>query len=489
MKNFVPVVRVLGVTVMVFSGAMLVPLALAWLLRDDARHAYWPSFVITLLVGLLMWVLTHRDRSELQRHHGVLLVTLAWGGLPVFATLPLLTYFHGAGTPLSFTDAYFESLSGLTTTGATVLTGLDALPPSINLWRCLLQWIGGGGILVLMVAILPLVGVGGAQLFRAEASGAMKDAKLTPRMAETAKGLWSVYCAASAACFIAYWAAGMTAIDALIHMLATISSGGFSSHDASFGYFKSPLLEWIAIFFMIFTSCSYATYFSAFYHSDRRVLTSDPQFRGTVGLMLVAGCLVALLLVVRGVYADPLEALRMGFFHVASIASTTGFATTDYNAWPAFFPFFLLLLSGVTTSAGSTGAGLKMIRVITVLRHTRTEMTRSLHPRVVSPVVVGRERVTAQTIFAILGFMLVYGLTVVALTLLLLMTDMKLDTAVSAVLTTINTTGPGVNEIGPAGNFGGLTDFQKWVLSASMLLGRMELLPVFLLMSPAFWRK
>lgn len=489
MNSYLPVFRVLGVTVMVFAAMMLVPFSIAYMAVDGALKAYPPAIGVTLGIGALIWILSKHDQSELQRHHGVLLVTLAWSGLPVFATLPLLFHFAAAGTPLSFTDAYFESLSGLTTTGATVLSGLDALPASINVWRCFLQWLGGGGILVLMVAILPLVGVGGSQVFRAEASGPMKDTKLTPRMAETAKGLWRVYFMASVACFLAYWAAGMPLLDALMHMFSTISSGGFSSHDASFGHFQSPLLEWIAVVFMVFTSCSYAVYFAALYRREPSHVLKDAQFQGTVALMVGAGLLVTVVLLAKGTYVDLAQALRAAFFHVASIASTTGYATVDYGLWPVFIPVLLLLLSGLASSAGSTGAGVKMIRLVIVLKHTRREMRRILHPRMVSPVTVGRELVSSETSFAILGFLLVYGASTIVLTLLLLLTDMKFDTAVSAVVATINTMGPGLNEIGPVGNFGGLTDYQKWVLIFSMLLGRLELLPVFMLLSPSFWRR
>lgn len=489
MSSFIPVFRVLGVMVMVFGAMMLLPLCVSLAEGDAALLAYPPSIAITVGIGALVWFLTRYDHSELQRHHGVLLVTLAWSGLPLFATLPLLFFFDRTGAPISFTNAYFESLSGLTTTGATVLSGLDALPPSINVWRCFLQWLGGGGILVLMVAILPLVGVGGSQVFRAEASGPMKDTKLTPRMAETAKGLWKVYSIASAACFVAYWAAGMPLMDALMHMFSTISSGGFSSHDASFGYFKSPLLEWIAVVFMILTSCSYAVYFAGLYRRDPIHIVKDTQFQGTVALMVGASAVVALVLLVKGTYADPVVAVRMAFFHVASIASTTGYAVVDYGLWPVFIPVLLLLLSGLASSAGSTGAGIKMIRLVIVLKHTRREMQRILHPRMVSPVTVRGDAVSPETSFAILGFLLVYGASTILLTLLLLLTDMKFDTAVSAVVATINTMGPGLNEIGPAGNFGGLTDYQKWILIVSMLLGRLELLPVFMLFSPSFWRR
>jgi trk system potassium uptake protein TrkH len=489
MYAVLPVFTVLGVVVMVFAATMLVPLGVSWWIGDAASAAYPTSIGATLTCGLAMWLVGRRHRRELQRRDGVLLVSFAWTVLPLFAALPLLLYFRSAGTPLSFTDAYFEAASALTTTGATVLTKLDALPGSINLWRCFLQWLGGMGILVLAVAILPLLGVGGSQLFRAEASGPMKDTKLTPRITETAKGLWSVYVAASLLCVLAYWVGGMPVLDAWMHMFTTVSLGGLSSHDASFGHFQSPVLEWIAVAFMLFSSCNYALYFAAVQKRDPRRLAVDAEFRGTMGLLIGSSLFVAALLVSRGTVAEPSEALRMAFFNVISVASTTGFSSTDYTLWPVFVPVFMLLLSGIATSAGSTGAGIKMVRVIILLKQARREMARIVHPRAVNPVLMGGDAVSTGTIFAVLGFMLVYGATTVVLTMVLLLSDMDFVTAISAVVASVNNMGPGLNHIGPAGTFAGITDYQKWVLVLAMLLGRLEMLSFLVLLTPAFWRK
>lgn len=489
MYAVLPVVSILGVIVMVFAATMLVPLAVSWWTGDGAHAAYPLAIAITLAAGAFMWLLARRHRRELQRRDGVLLVSFAWIGMPLFASLPLLLHFRLAGKPISFTDAYFEAISGLTTTGATVLAGLDALPGSINLWRCFLQWMGGMGILVLAVAILPLLGVGGSQLFRAESSGPMKDTKLTPRITETAKGLWSVYCAVSLACVLAYWAAGMTALDAWIHMFSTMSLGGLSSHDASFAYFQSPLIEWVAVPFMLFASCNFALYFVAVRKRSVRRLWADAELRGTLGVMVGASLAVAGLLWLRGAYGDPWLALRMAFFNVVSIASTTGFSTADYTKWPVFAPVLMLLLSGVATSAGSTGAGIKMARVLILVKQARREMSRIVHPRAVNPVMLGDSAVGHDTIFAVLGFMLVYGATIIVLTMALLLSDLSFDTAFSAVVASVNNMGPGLNEVGPAGNFAGLTDYQKWVCALAMLLGRLEMLSFLVLFTPAFWRK
>lgn len=488
---FLRVFPVLGVVVMAFALTMLVPLGASLGIQDGAHHAFvWPMVVTGGVGAVLRWASPRKHRSDdLQPRDGILLVGLVWTLLPLFACWPLLVYFHNAGTPLGFTDAYFEAMSGLTTTGATVLTGLDNLPGSINLWRCFLQWLGGMGILVLAVAILPMLGMGGGQLFRAEATGPMKDAKLTPRITETAKGLWAVYCVLSLACVVAYAWGGMTPLDAWIHMFATLSLGGLSSHDASFAHFQSARLEWVGVVFMLLASCNFALYFAAFNKRQPLRIWRDAEWRGTMVLMVVASALVAALLVYRGVYSDVGEAVRVAAFNVVSIASTTGFSTTDYTLWPIFAPILMLLLSGVATSAGSTGAGIKMLRLLILVKLARRDMARIIHPRVVNPVTIGGQVVDTSTIFSVLAFMLVYGATVIGLTMLLLLTDLPFDTAFSAVVASLNNMGPGLNEVGPAGNYAGLTDLQTWVCTLAMLLGRLEMLSFLVLFTRGFWRK
>lgn len=488
---FLRVFPVLGAIAMVFALTMLVPLAVSWSTHDGAEAAYPLAIGVTFLTGLVLRSASWKvgRKLELQTRDGILLVGLAWTLLPLLASLPLLLYFSQAGTPLSFTDAYFEAMSGLTTTGATVLVGLDRLPGSINLWRCFLQWLGGMGILVLAVAILPMLGVGGSQLFRAEATGPMKDAKLTPRITETAKGLWSVYCVLSLACVLAYWLGGMSALDAWSHMFATLSLGGLSSHDSSFGFFQSPALEWVAIVFMLLASCNFALYFVAITKRHPSRIWRDVEWRGSMLLLVGASLFIAGLLLVKGTMTDPADAVRTALFNVVSIGSTTGFSTTDYTTWPVFAPILMLMLSGVATSAGSTGAGIKMARMVILIKQARREMSRIVHPRAVNPVTLGGQTIDGSTIFSVLGFMLVYGGTIIGLTMVLLLTDMPFDTAFSAVVASINNMGPGLNEVGPAGNFAGLTDFQTWVCTLAMLLGRLEMLSFMVLFTPGFWRK
>ncbi len=489
MQAVLPVLAILGVIVMVFAASMLLPLGLAWWGDDAAHESYQASIAITFVSGLLMWLVARRHRRELQPRDGVLLVSSVWTLLPLFACMPLLHWSYQAGRPMSFTDAYFEAMSGLTTTGATVLAGLDALPPSINLWRCFMQWMGGMGILVLAVAILPLLGVGGSQLFKAEAAGPMKDTKLTPRITQTAKGLWSVYLVFSVACMLAYRLAGMGWLDALLHMFSTVSLGGLSNYDASFGQFQSPLLEWICVVFMLVASCNFAVYFAAIHKRSPGRLWADPEMRATLGVMIGASLLVAVVLWAKDTYAEPLVALRMAFFNVVSVASTTGYANTDYSRWPIFAPVLMLLLSGVATSAGSTGAGIKMIRVLILVKQATRELSRIVHPRAVNPVMLGGRTIPPGAIFAVLAYMLVYGATVIVLGMVLLLTDLDVVTAFTAVLASVNNMGPGLNQVGPAGNFALLTDFQTWVCTFAMLLGRLEMLSFMALLAPSFWRK
>lgn len=349
MTDMFPVLRVLGILVMIFASSLALPTAVSWWMRDGIWFVYPLSMAATAFAGGWLWWSFRVFRRELQPRHGVMLVSLVWLLLPLFAALPLMLAGHFIGRPLSFTHAYFEAVSGLTTTGSTVMSGLDALPVSVNIWRTFLQWLGGMGILILAVAVLPLLGVGGSQLFKAEAAGPVKDAKLTPRMTGTAKGLWGVYALFSVACALAYWLGGMAPLDAVMHMFTTVSLGGLSPYDASFGHFQSPLLEAIAIVFMLVASCNFALYFVALRKSDWRSAWRDPELRATLGTLLGGGLVVSLLLWAKGVY-EPLAALRHGMFNTVSLATTTGYATVDYLGWPVFAPVLMLLMSGVATA-------------------------------------------------------------------------------------------------------------------------------------------
>jgi trk system potassium uptake protein TrkH len=479
------VLNILSVMTLVFALSMTLPLAVSWVIDDGAVSVFGRSMAATAVAGIVLRVATKGRRRELQVRDGFLLVASVWTLLPAFGALPLLLYLP----ELSFTDAYFEAMSGLTATGATVLTGLDSMAPSINLWRGLLQWLGGLGIIVLAVAILPMLGVGGRQLFKAETPGPMKEAQLTPRITESAKGLWLIYTLFTAACALAYAWAGMDWLDALMHAFTTMGLGGFSSHDASFAYWNSPLLEAVAAFFMLIAGVNFATHFLALRSRHLSPYRRDPEAAPYVLVVLASVVVVALVLLRAGVFPDAADAWRHAFFNVVSVATTTGFASTDYAQWPVFAPLWMLFLAGFATCSGSTGGGIKMMRAVLMVRQTLRELARLVHPRAVIPVKLGSAVVENNLIFAVIAFMLVYGVTVAMITMLLTATGLDLLTALSAAAACVNNLGPGLGQIGPSTTYAGFDDFQIWICTGAMLLGRLELLTVFVLLTPAFWRR
>jgi trk system potassium uptake protein TrkH len=484
MNSPLAVTALIGRVLMLFSLLMAVPLAFALAQHDPAEYAFGVAIAVTFAAGGGLSLATRRFRRELQLRDGFVLVALVWLVLPAFAALPLKLAIPG----LSVTDAYFEAMSGFSATGATVLTGLDALPLSVNVWRCFLQLVGGLGIIVLAVAILPLLGVGGAQLFKTEMTGPMKDARLTPRIAETARGLWVVYFVGCVACFFAYRWAGMSWPDAFMHMCTTMSLAGFSSHDASLGYWNSPLIEGVAVFFMMLAGVSVALYFVAWRQRSLRPLWRNLEARAFVGVMVGAVLLISLFLWLGGTYASYAESLRHTVFHVVSVGTTTGYATQDYAQWPPFAPLLMLLLGCFATCGGSTGGGIKMMRMLLLVKQARHELVRIVHPNVVNPVVMGAQVVDARVMQNVIAFMMVYGATLVVLTMLLLFSGLDVVTAFTAVVACVNNIGPGLGSVGPALNYASLSDFQTWVCAFAMVLGRLEMLSLLVLFTPQFWR-
>ena len=485
MVRITAVLNVLSVILVIFSLTMLVPLAVSLVSRDSAVSAYFGSAVSTFSAGALVWLATRRGRMELQPRDGFLLVTLVWTVLPAFATLPLLLEIGG----LSFTDAYFETVSGMTTTGSTVLSNIENLAPSINFWRCQLQWMGGMGIIVLAVAVLPLLGVGGSQVFRAETPGPMKDTKLTPRITETAKGLWLVYALITLLCVFAMRGAGMSWFDALLHAFTTMSLGGMSSHDASFAYWNSPAIEAVTIFFMLIAGMNFASHFLALRGRSFSAYGRDPEVRPYLGVLILSVIGIAFFLWWHGIYSNFSTALRHAAFNVVSMATTTGHASVDFNTWPMFAPVWMLFLCCFSTCSGSTGSGIKMVRAELMARQTLREFQRIIHPKAIIPVKLGGQAVENKIIFAVLAFMLVYGGSVIAMTMILAASGLDIISSFTAVIASINNTGPGLNQVGPSTNFASLTDFQTWICAIAMLLGRLELFTLIVVVTPGFWRQ
>jgi len=475
--------RVLGLLLAMFSLTMLPPIAVGVLFEDGTWIYFFQSCLIIAGAGLLLWWPVRRSTKEMRLRDGFLIVSLFWIVLGTFGAAPLLL----APVPqMSVTDAIFESMSGLTTTGATVLRGLDALPPAILYYRQQLQWFGGLGIIVLAVAVLPMLGVGGMQLYRAEMPGPVKDTKLTPRITQTAKALWYVYLGITAVCAGAYWLAGMTAFDAICHGLSTVAIGGFSTHDASFGYFQSPAIELIAVGFMIIAGCNFALHFLAWRDRSVKGYLADPEFRAYVRILAALSAVVIAALFWQQTYERPEETLTKGLFHAVSIATTTGFTTDDFSRWPVGLPILLILASFIGGCANSTAGGMKVVRWTLMYKQGIREFQRLIHPNAEIPVKLGNKPVSARVVDSVWGFFAVYVVVFTGLLLIMLATGMEPTAAFSAVAATLNNLGPGLGEV--AGGFGTAPALAKWAGVCAMLLGRLEIFTLLVLVTPAFWR-
>ncbi len=479
------VVHVLGSMLMLFGVTYVLPIATSIIYRDGLVADFVIASLASFAVGGILWTATRRRKRELRSRDGFLLVSLAWVLMSAIATVPLVLALPG----LSFTDAFFETMSGLSTTGATVLVGLENLPPSINLWRAALHWYGGMGIIVLVVAILPMLGVGGMQLYKAETPGPVKNDKLTPRITQTAKALWFVYFLITLACIGALRLAGMDWFDAVFHAFSTLALGGFSNYDASIGHYDSQAIEVVLIVFMLISAMNFSRHFIAWQQRSLRTYATDREAIAMLWLIGVGVVVVTLFLWGHGVYPEVTVALRHVAFNLVALATTCGYVTQDYAAWPIFAPMVMLMLSCYCCNTGSTGGGIKMFRTLVLFQEAVRELLLLVHPQAVTPVRIGRQVVQNQIVFAVLAFVVLYFGTVVVLTFALLASGLDFMSAFSAIIACINNAGPGLGLVGPASNYQGLTDFQTWVCSLAMLLGRLEIFSMLVLFTPAFWRK
>lgn len=485
MIRLLALARVFGLMLAVYSVTYLLPILTSLLYGDGVAMLFFDDMLFTLGVGLILWIAAKDYEREMKAKDGFLLVVMAWLGMAAFSTLPLLSYIE----ELSFTDAYFETMSGLSTTGATVLVGLDRLPPAINLWRHELNWLGGMGIIVLAVAILPVLGIGGRQMFMAETPGPMKDSKLTPRIAETAKSLWMVYAGITLACILCLKLAGMNWLDAVCHAFATMGLGGFSTHDASVGYFDSPAVEAVLIVFMMVAGMNFATHYLALRNGSLNPYKYDIEARPFLILTLGSCAGIGYYLWSQNVYEDFWTALRHASFNLVSIATDCGFASVDFNRWPIFAPLWMLFLSCVTACTGSTGGGIKMIRTLILIKQSQTQMFLLTHPTAMNPLKLGKMVIPANILLSVLGFIFVYFMSVVILTLILVISGLDFVSSFSAIIACLNNAGPGLEKVGPATNYSVLTDFQTWICTLAMFLGRIEVFTALIIFTPAFWRK
>jgi trk system potassium uptake protein TrkH len=481
--NWTVVQRILGLLLMMFSLTMLPPALISLLFGEQSWLPFVEGFGLTLLAGLLLWLPVHRSRKDLRLRDGFVVVAAFWTVLGTFGAAPL---YFSPDLSMSLTDAVFESISGLTTTGATVMTGLDDLPKSILYYRQQLQWLGGMGIIVLAVAVLPMLGVGGMQLYRAETPGPVKDTKLTPRITETAKALWYVYLAFTLTCAISYMAAGMNWFDALCHAFSTVAIGGFSTHDLSIGYFDSTAIELVAIIFMFIAGINFSLHFFAWRYISIKHYSQDPEFRGYTVILIALSILVIFGLLQQGSYDTAGDAILNGLFQAVSIATTTGFTTADYAAWPAALPVLLIFASFIGGCAGSTAGGIKVVRWLLIYKQGVREIVRLVHPSAEIPVKLGKKAVQYRVVDAVWGFFSVYVVVFSAMLVAMMATGLDQVTAFSAVAATLNNLGPGLGEV--SSGFMTLSDTAKWIAVAGMLLGRLEIFTLLVLITPTFWR-
>ena len=474
--------RIIGVLLMIFSFTTLPPLWLGLLAEDGSARGFGLAFAVIGLSGALLWLPNRKSRGDLRIRDGFLVTALFWIVLGSFGAIPFL---FSDALSLSLTEAVFESVSGLTTTGATVIVGLDELPRSLLLYRQLLQWLGGIGIIVLAVAVLPMLGIGGMQLYRAESAGPAKDRKLTPRITGTAKALFSIYLTLTIACGIAYWMAGMSGFDAICHAFSTVAIGGFSTHDASMGYFESNAILLICTVFMTISAVNFGLHFIALQRRDLDVYRNDSEtvfFSWVIALAIIVTC--STLIVTQTLNLE--DSLIHGLFQTVSIATTTGFATKDFSRWPIFLPVLLLMLSFMGGCAGSTGGGLKAMRLLLIFRQGMRELKQLLHPNAIIPLKLDARRVQPAVVSAVWSFFAVYMFCFVMIMLLLLATGLDFTSAFSAVAAAMNNLGPGLGAV--AANYSSVNEAGKLILCVAMLMGRLEVFTLLVLFTPAFWR-
>lgn len=477
------IIRILGLLVTLLSVTMLPPAFVSLVYRDGGGVSFLMSFVFCLVVGLLSWYSYRNEKADLRAREGFLIVVLFWTVLASFSALPLMLLDE---PNLSVADAFFESFSGLTTTGATILTHIDGLPHAVLWYRQQLQWLGGMGIIVLAVAVLPMLGIGGMQLYRAETPGPVKDSKMTPRIADTAKHLWYIYLSLTVACSLSYWAAGMTVFDAICHAFSTIAIGGFSTHDQSMGYFNSPAINFVCVFFLLIAGVNFALHFAVVHSKSLRAYFYDPEFKVFICIQLALTLICFTVLMSVNYYESGFEAFNQALFQSVSISTTAGFATTSFADWPTLLPILLIFSSFIGGCAGSTGGGMKVVRVVLLYLQGIRELNKLVHPKALFSIKLGNKALPNRVVEAIWGFFSAYAAVFVLCMLALLAAGVDDITAFTAVAACLNNLGPGLGEV--AANFASLGDSSKWVLILAMLFGRLEIFTLLVLFTPAFWR-
>ena len=481
--RFASIQRVIGALVALSCLMMFPPAMVSWWYQDGTANVFLLSAVFLIIVGGLIFLPVRYADRELRLRDGFLIVVGSWLALALGGALPFILLIS---PDISYIDALFESMSGLTTTGATILANIDSLPPGILYYRQQLQWLGGMGIIVLAIAILPMLRVGGMQLYRAETPGPLKDSKLTPRITETAKALWLIYLGITVICALSYWLGGMKLFDAVGHAFSTVAIGGFSTHDANLGYFDNPTLEMIAVIFMVISGMNFALHFTAWRKASSQPYFNDPELKVYMFLLVGFATLASFALFAGGIYPTMVESARYAIFQVISALTTTGFTTTEFHLWPGFVPLLMICLAFIGGCAGSTAGGMKVIRVILLYRAAIREIRRLIHPHAIVQVKIGGHKAAPAIMDAVWGFFFLYIASFALMTIMLAATGIDPVTAYSAVAACITNLGPGLGEVGDS--YAGLNDPAKLILSFAMLAGRLEIYTLLVLLTPAFWR-
>lgn len=478
------IIRIIGMFLMIFSLTMVPPTLLALHYNDGALYAFIITFFISLIAGFMVWFPFRKAIYDLKTRDGFLIVVLFWAVLSIFGAIP----FALAPVPhLSFTNAVFESMSGLTTTGATILPGIDYLPHAIKYYHQQLQFLGGMGIIVLAVAILPMLGIGGLQLYRAEIPGPAKDTKLTPRITQTAKALWYIYVGLTLLCVLAYWLSGMDFFDAVGESFGTISTGGFSMHDDSFAHYHSSLINSFAIVFMICGSTNFSLHFLALQQRSFKSYWSDSEFQTYIFFLLSSAIITTVMLIAYQVYSDPKVAIFKAFFNAISIGTNTGFLTAPFQSWPSFVPLMLIFAGMIGGCAASTSGGIKIIRILLLYKQGIREIKRLIHPRGMYPLKLGERILPENVAQAVWGYIAVFSTVFILLLITLMGMGLNFESSFGAIVACFTNLGLGIGSV--ADNFVSLDSATKWVLIITMLGGRLEIFTLLILLTPDFWRK
>lgn len=479
--HLVIIAATLGVLMVIFAASLAPPLAVSLWYQDGLATQFFTIQAACAIVGIVLWLLVGKGEKHMRNRDGFAIATLMWVVVSLLGSLPFIVCLD-----MNLANAVFESTSAFTTTGATTILGLDSLPMSILFYRQELQWLGGIGVIISAIALLPMLGVGGMQLLKAETPGPVKENQLTPRIRSTARVVWMLYLAITVACALCYWLAGMSVFDAISHSFATVSTGGFSTHDASFTYFNSPMIEFVGIVFMMAGAMNFNVHFLVWRKKDMGYYLRNEEARALIILVIVTALVIGWVLYQDGHYGSLAHTIRFGLFEVVSVVTSTGFGVSDFSVWPLMLPVLLMFISFVGGCAGSTAGGIKVIRFVVLAKQAGIEVSRLVHPRLVKPLTLDGKTIPNKLIQTVWAFFAIYVTAFAVLMLALMQSGMDQVTAFGAVTTCMNNLGPGLGDV--AANFVSATADQKWMLSFAMLLGRLEIFTIFVIFTPAFWK-